>query len=127
MVIPMVPRPSADTTRPCCPSARCCIVLITSGTNVTRTLCGTRARLPALIGVGNDGPGLGDRLDPAELGVHVTRAVGSDARGAEVCPRAVVGTGGGHGQLGGGAVDLVVPERIGTAAVEVPLDRDDRS
>src|ERR1700683_1785674 len=28
MVIPMVPKPSADTTRPCCPSARCCIVVV---------------------------------------------------------------------------------------------------
>ena len=73
----------------------------------------------------DDGPGLGDRLDPAELGVDVTRAMRSDAGGAEVRSRTLVGTRGRHGELGGGAVDLVVPERIGPGAVEVPLDRDD--
>src|SRR6202000_1322295 len=61
---------------------------------------------------GDDGSGLGDRLDPAELGLHVTGAVGSDARGAEVSAGVLVGMRGRHGELGGGAVDPVVPERI---------------
>jgi hypothetical protein len=59
---------------------------------------------------GNDGPDLGDRLDPAELGVHVTREVGRDPRGAEVRPPSKS-----H------STAMIVPLPGGTAAVTVSI------